>query len=138
MVVMENDIYTEVLDMNDAALALAGAVGGMTAIVHGALTQRLMVKPIATLIDGRLPAPITRIVPALLQFSTFNWLVGGLALIAAAFWMAPEGRLTTCALVGSSYLFAAVGNFWGTRGRHPGWMLMVAALILIGIGILGD
>jgi len=36
--------------------------------------------------------------------------------------------------VGSLYLFGALGNLWATRGRHPGWMLM-AALILIVIGI---
>jgi hypothetical protein len=33
------------------------------------------------------------------------------------------------------YLFGALGNLWATRGRHPGWMLMAAALILIVIGV---
>ena len=38
-------------------------------------------------------------------------------------------------LVGGLYLFGAVGNFWANDGRHPGWMLMAAALMLIGIGV---
>jgi hypothetical protein len=32
-------------------------------------------------------------------------------------------------------LFGALGNLWATRGRHPGWMLMAAALILIVFGV---
>ena len=73
--------------------------------------------------------------PLLLQFSTFNWLLGGLALIGAALWFGHEARLATGLLVGSSYLFGALGNLWGTRGRHPGWMLMAVALVLIVLGV---
>ena len=113
----------------DAALALAGVIGSSVAVFHGVLTQRLMVRPVEALFvaDRRIAAPIRRLVPLLLQFSTFNWLLGGLVLIAA--------RLATGLLVGSSYLYGAVGNLWGTRGRHPGWMLMAVALVLIVLGI---
>jgi hypothetical protein len=31
-------------------------------------------------------------------------------------------------------MFGAVANLWATRGRHPGWMLMAAALVLILLG----
>jgi hypothetical protein len=31
-------------------------------------------------------------------------------------------------------MFGAIGNLWATRGRHPGWMLMAAALVLILVG----
>jgi hypothetical protein len=37
--------------------------------------------------------------------------------------------------VGGLYLYGALGNLWATRGRHPGWMLMAAALILIAFGV---
>jgi hypothetical protein len=37
-------------------------------------------------------------------------------------------------LVGATYLFGAAGNFWATRGRHPGWMLLALALVLIAFG----
>ena len=121
----------------DAALALAGVIGSSVAVFHGVLTQRLMVRPVEALFvaDRRIAAPIRRLVPLLLQFSTFNWLLGGLALIAAALWFEHDGRLATGLLVGSSYLFGALGNLWATRGRHPGWMLMAAALILIVFGV---
>jgi hypothetical protein len=40
------------------------------------------------------------------------------------------------ALVGSSYLFGAVGNLWATRARYLGWMLYAVALGLIIYGAM--
>ena len=123
------------MNWQDVVLAMAGVVGCGVAVFHGVLTQRLMVVPFGDIADRRMSGTIRRLVPALLQFSTFNWFLGGLALVAAAVWMGPEARLATALLVGSSYLFGAVANLWGTRGRHPGWMLMAAALVLIVLGL---
>jgi len=122
----------------DTPLALAGIVGSFTAVVHGILMQRHMVEPVGALIQGdaRLSAPIRKLVPPLLHFSTFNWLIGGLALIASAIWLARSAQLAIGLLVGSSYLFGAVMNCWATRGRHPGWMLMATALVLIAFGLI--
>jgi hypothetical protein len=121
----------------DAALATAGVIGSSVAAFHGILTQRLMVRPVEALFvsDARIARPIRRLMPLLLQFSTFNWLLGGLALIAAALWFGHDARLATGLLVGSSYLYGALGNLWGTRGRHPGWVLMGVALVLIVLGV---
>jgi hypothetical protein len=128
------------MNWQDAALAAAGVVGSGVAVVHGILVQRLMVRPIGELglADKRLSGPIGRLVPLLLHFSTICWFLGGLALIAAAYWLPPDARLATGLFVGSFYLFAALGNFWGTRGRHPGWILMAAALVLIAFGLAGS
>jgi hypothetical protein len=127
------------MDMNwhDAALAMAGVIGSCVAVVHGILVQRLMVGPFeeVSLGDKRISAPIRRLVPLLLHFSTVSWLLGGFALIAAATWFGPDAKLATGLFVGSLYLFGALGNLWGTRGRHPGWMLMAAALVLIAFGV---
>lgn len=120
------------MDTNHASLSLAGLIGGATAIIHGVLTQRLMAAPVGRLMEHepRISLSIRRLIPLLLQYSTYSWLVGGLALVAVANWW-PQARLPVSLLVGSSYLYAAVANCWGTRGRHPGWMLMAAALFLI-------
>lgn len=123
-----------VMDMQSWALAAAGVIGAGVAVIHGVLTQRLMVRPVLTG-DG-LSRPIRRLVPALLQFSTYNWLLGGVALVAvAAAPVGPQARLAVGLLVGSSYLFAVVGNCWATRGRHPGWALYAVSLILIAYGL---
>ena len=125
------------MDWRAAALASAGIIGCGVAVVHGVLTQRLMVGPFERVAEGRMAAPIRRLVPMLLQFSTFNWFLGGLALILAAVAFDRQARLATALLVGASYLFGAIGNAWGTRGRHPGWMLLAAALALMVYGVVG-
>jgi hypothetical protein len=128
-----------VMDWQNIALVAAGVIGSGVAVVHGILTQRLMVRPFEelALADGRVSAPIRRLVPLLLHMSTVVWFLGGLALIAAAMWLGRDFKLATGLCVGSLYLFGALGNLWGTRGRHPGWMLMAAALVLIVYGLTG-
>lgn len=125
------------MNWQNAALTLAGVIGSGVAVVHGILVQRLMVKPFEefALTDGRIGVSIRRLVPLLLHFSTISWFLGGLALIAAAKWLERDARFATGVFVGSLYLFGALGNLWGTRGLHPGWMLMAAALVLIAFGI---
>ena len=125
-----------VMNWHDLALGLAGVIGSGVALVHGVLTQRLMVEPFRAMAStARTPATIRRLVPGLLHFSTYNWFLGGLALMVAAAWLGPQARLATALLVGSSYLFGAAGNLWATRGRHPGWLLYAIALGLIVYGV---
>lgn len=121
------------MNWQTAALGLAGAIGSGVAVVHGVLTQRLMVQPFEALAqnDKRFSATIQRLIPVLLHFSTVAWFAGGIALIAAAIWFDPPARFATGLFVGGLYLFGVIGNFWGTRGRHPGWMLLAVALALI-------
>jgi hypothetical protein len=121
----------------DAALGMAGVIGCCVAVFHGILTQRLMVRPLEEffLTDQRISASIKRLVPLLLHFSTISWFLGGLALIVAANWFEQSAKLATGLFVGSLYLFGALGNLWATRGRHPGWLLMAAALMLIAFGV---
>ena len=121
----------------NAALLAAGILGSAVAAFHGIVTQRLMVRPIEALFraDGRTSGTVRRLVPLLLHFSTVVWFAGGLALIAAASVFGPDARLATGLFVGSAYLFGVLGNLWGTRGRHPGWMLLGIAVILIAIGV---
>ena len=125
------------MNWHDVALGMAGVIGCAVAVIHGVLVQRLMVRPLAVslLADKRIAAPVRKLVPPLLHFSTFSWFLGGFALIAAAAWLDHEARLAAGLFVGALYLFGALGNFWATRGRHPGWMLLAAALVLIVLGV---
>ncbi len=125
------------MELHRLALTGAGVVGCTVAVIHGVLIERLMVRPLIRLTtdDRRLSATISRLISPLLHYSTFSWLLGGLALIAAAVWLGPQARLATSLLVGASYLYGVVGNFQATRGRHPGWMLLAVALVLIGFSV---
>lgn len=120
------------MDARDMALVLAGAIGGGVAIVHGVLVHRAVVGPLAAQ-PVRMGGVARRIVTPLLQFSTFAWLVGGVALVAAPRF-GNEARHVTVVLVGSSYLYGTVANLWASRGRHPGWVAYAVALTLIGFG----
>src|SRR5215469_4926897 len=103
------------MNWRSAALGMAGLIGSFVAVVHGILTQRLMVRPIEAflLADRRTSAPIRRLVPLLLHFSTIVWFLGGLILIAAAIWFDRDAKLMTGLFVGSTYLLGALGNLWG-------------------------
>src|SRR5829696_6591805 len=125
-----------VMHRHDIALVIAAVIGSGSAVVHGVLTQWHIIAPIQELAAPRISTMVQRLVAVLLQFSTFNWLVGGLALLIAVHVSGREARLATGLLVGSSYLYAAVGNFWATQGRpHPGWLLYGTALCLIAYGL---
>ena len=126
-----------VMNWHNAALGMAGVIGGCVAVVHGILIQRLMVRPFEEffLADPGITAPIRRLAPLLLHFSTISWFLGGLALMAAARWFGQDARLATGLFVGGLYLYGAVANLWVTRGPHPGWMLMAVALVLIALGV---
>ena len=120
----------------NAALGTAGIIGAGVAVVHGVLVQRLMVEPIEAFAaaDKSMAEPIRRLIPPLLHFSTIVWFLGGLALIAAANWFEQNTRRAISVFVGGCYTFGLIFNLWATRGRHPGWMLMAAALALILLG----
>ena len=127
------------MDWRDVALVLAGTIGSGVAIVHGVLVQRRMIEPLQDLAATRVSRSLRILVAGLLHFSTFNWFVGGLALLGCAFAGGREARLATGLLVGSSYLYGALGNLWASRGRHPGWVIYAIALFLIAysIGVVG-
>ncbi|MCP1311499.1 hypothetical protein [Paenibacillus tyrfis] len=126
------------MDWQDAALVIAGLIGSGVAVIHGSLTQRLMIRPLAKSALADELTLVKKLVPSLLQFSTFNWFLGGLALIASALWFEQDVRLAISLLVGSSYLYGALVNLLASRGRHPGWMLYAVALGLIAFGVSGS
>jgi hypothetical protein len=128
--------YSLKMDRHTAALGIAGVIGCVVAVIHGVLTHRLMVRPLDQLTDGRVSVTIRRLVPLLLQFSTYNWFLSGIALLVAT-QLDYEARLMTGVLAASSYLFGALGNLWATRKFHPGWVLYGVALLLIAYGLGG-
>lgn len=123
------------MDSHNIALVIAGVIGSCVAVVHGVLMERHIVKPLVQMAqERRMRASLIRLAPVLMHFTTISWVLGGLALIAAASWFGRDARLTTILFVGGSYIFGVLGNLWATRGRHPGWMLLGMAVVLIAYG----
>ena len=122
---------------HNLALSAAGLIGAVVAIMHGVIVQQLMVEPLSqrAAADPPISPVVRRLILPLLHFSTFVWFAGGIALIFATS-LDSQARLCVGLLVGVTYLFGAVGNFWATRGRHPGWIMMALALVLITFGAI--
>lgn len=125
------------MDSYRIALVAAGVVGSGTALIHGLLLQRMVVQPTEVLFaaDGRISTPMRRLAVSLLHFTTFNWLLSGLALILAAVWLEQHERLAISLFAGSSFLFGAFSALWAVRRLHPSWMLMAAAVVLVIFGL---
>jgi hypothetical protein len=123
----------------DIALMAAGAIGGGVALIHGLLVRRLMAAPINSLFQAEpaISQPVKRLVPLLLDFSAYNWFLSGMALVAAAIWLGSEAKMMVGLLAGTSFLFAALGNFWGTKGRHMGWVPYAISTAVIFIALVG-
>ncbi|WP_260583534.1 hypothetical protein [Sphingopyxis sp. PET50] len=64
-------------------------------------------------------------------------MAGGLALVAVGSGVSSQFRGVAALIAAGFYLHAMVLNCWATRGRHPGWMLMAVALLLIAAGMWG-
>ncbi|UVI29027.1 hypothetical protein [Paenibacillus spongiae] len=126
------------MDWHSIALTAGGAIGGGTAVVHGILMQRLIIRQIDAVFvaDGRISAPMQRLLKLLLHFTSFNWLLSGLALIVAAIWFEQSAKLATGLLAGSSFLYGTVISLWVTRRLHPSWILLAVAFILIVLGLI--
>lgn len=126
------------MDCYRIALVVSGVIGGGTALIHGILLQRMVIWPTEALFaaDSRVSAPMRRLATSLLHFTTFNWLISGLALIAAAVWLDQQERLVIGIFAGSSFLFGALSALWAVRRPHPSWILMVTAIALIIFGLI--
>lgn len=120
----------------DSALIASGAIVIAVSLLHGVLVERGMSRPIVEAMGSRrdISSAGKRLVPLLLHFSTFNWFLCGVALVVTGLSLPAAARLPVSLLVGSSILYAAIGNFWGTRGPHPGWLLLTISLALIVVG----
>jgi len=117
------------------AFVAAGFIGIFVSIFHGIVMQKRMIVPILKIEE--FPQSTRRLVPLLLHFSTLCWFLGGAAMMATPFFPNTASVLTTAVVVGGFYVFGAVGNFWGTRGRHPGWILLAVAAALIAYASFG-
>lgn len=121
-------------------LLSGGGVGAAVSLIHGAVMGPVIVRPIdVALADGaRMHGAARKLVTPLLHYSTFAWLVAGIAVMLAAALLGPEARRAVGLLAGVSYLYAAGFNLWAARGGHPGGWLMVLAVSLIAVGLLRD
>jgi len=112
--------------MNNLLLTLAGVSGMTIAIVHGYIGEQKVLTPI----DGVSPV-IKRVISAVFHLSTLYWFVGGLMLIIAPIYLSSSQQNILTLTVLFLYATGSIGNFWATRGRHFGWLLLAITCLLI-------
>ena len=116
--------------MTDTMTILAGIMGMLIAMVHGYLGATKVVQPVT----GIHPSA-KRILHAIFLLSAVYWFVGGAVLVLAPFYLSPDARYVASLIVGTLFLSGAAGNFWATRGRHFGWVLLTIATTLTWVGM---
>jgi hypothetical protein len=125
------------LDWRDGTLVAAGAIAIVTATIHGRLLDPMIIAPLQQADVSGMRRSAKALIRPLMHVSTIDWFLGGLALIATGLTVDGPGRIVVGALVGAQLSYAAACNACATRGRHPGWMLMAAAIVLIATGLSG-
>ncbi len=116
--------------MNALLLVLAGVIGLVTALVHGYLGETRLLSQAETQSElGR------RALRAVFHLSTVYWLLGAIALISISLMPISREATVLVSVVATLYLIGAVGNFWLSRGRHIGWVLLLSASLLAIAGI---
>lgn len=116
--------------MKDLFLVAAGCLGMVIAVVHGYLGDTKVVRPIENV-----PRSSKRVMRAIMFLSAVYWFAAGAVLAASPFYLGAEGRIAAALIAGAIFLSGAIANFWATRGRHFGWVLLAATLPLIWHGL---
>lgn len=123
--------------MAEYLIMAGGLLGALVGIFHGYLLQKLFInKLIPDLKEQpvRYAPSIVALLGPLLHFSTITWIFGGMAIALSPFFFSESVALTIAIIIGISYLIGAVGNLIGTKGKHPGWIMLAIALGLIVAG----
>ena len=123
-------------NLSNLALIGAGVIGIVTALIHGVIMQRRMVRPLtnAAAVGRPMSAATRRLIAPLLHVSTLSWLLAGVLLIWAGARATGEPRWISAGFGLVTYGYAAVANFVAVRGLHPGWILMSIAAALTASG----
>lgn len=115
--------------MRDILLQCSGLLAIAAAVTHGVLTET-KVFPRVTIEPQRLRT----LFHLVWQIPTVAWIACGVLLIAAPSMGSDLARHWMIVTFACLFVFSAIGNAWGTRGKHFGWILLgaVAALAVAG------
>jgi uncharacterized membrane protein len=116
--------------MRDMAVQLAGVVAVLAALVHGVLGETRVFP------RARIEPPwVRRLMRAVWHCGAVAWIGGGALLVAAPSFASDGARHWIIFVLAAVYGSAAIGNAVATRGRHYGWMVLAAVVVLALAGI---
>ena len=115
--------------MNDFLIYAAGGLGMIIAVVHGYIGEVKVVAPVTGINRSA-----KRVLSAVMFLSAIYWFAAGALLVVAPLILESDAKRLAAFFVGTIYLSGALANFWATRGRHFGWMLLAIATALAWLG----
>ena len=121
----------------ELSMLAAGLIGGATSVSHAVQMHRNVIVPIdreAAKAANIHPA-IRRLAKALLQFTTFNWLMCSFMLVISSLCFGAQAKTIVATMAAASFAYGGISLFWAVRRVHPGWMLMLAACVLIAVSL---
>ena len=111
--------------MRDLAIQSAGAFAIVVAIIHGVLGETKVFA------KARIePAWARLLIRLVWQGGAAAWVAFGVLLIAVPYMGSEPARLWIAGAAVVVYGLHAIGNAWATRGRHFGWMMLSAVVVL--------
>jgi len=115
--------------MRDILLQVSGVLAILAALIHGVLSEtrgfpRVIIEP----------QRLRTLFRFVWQVPTVAWIAGGVLLIATPSMASDTARHWIVLTIACLFVFSAIGNAVGTRGRHFGWMVLgaVAAVAVAG------
>jgi hypothetical protein len=113
------------IPMRDIVLQCAGVIAIAAAMIHGVLSET-RIFPHVTIEPERLRT-LFRLV---WQIPTVAWIALGVLSIAAPSMASETARHWIVGAFACVIALSALGNAWGSRGRHFGWMVLGASAAL--------
>ncbi|MFK7955032.1 MAG: hypothetical protein AB8B96_02960 [Lysobacterales bacterium] len=110
-------------------LSLSGAMGMMIALVHGYLGETQVIGPTTTRTDAH-----RRVLQAIMFLSAVYWFVAGFVLLLSPRYLTGTTQTVVICAMAAILASGSVANFWATRGKHFGWVLLAIAC---GIALAG-
>jgi hypothetical protein len=111
--------------MRDILLQCAGVVAIAAAAIHGVLTET-RVFPRVTIE----PQGLRTLFRLVWQIPTVAWIAFAVLLMAAPSMASETARHWIVVAFACVFAFSALGNAVGTGGRHFGWMVLGAVVVL--------
>jgi hypothetical protein len=111
--------------MRDILLQCSGVLAIAAAVIHGVLTEtkifpRMTIEPQGLRMLSRF----------VWQIPTVAWIAGGVLLIALPSIASEAARHWIVVTFACVFAFSALGNAVGSRGKHFGWMVLSAVVVL--------